>query len=195
MDYDDLFLYNENDLIQNDENNYDNDYDDEYIYINKKVKKHNNKISSNISKYKNNKNLIEHNDKIGYVFRYINNKNIDKINNKNYKGNILNNLEYIDFFKTSCVPGSNIKNAISGNFYPYLVGSSDEKLLFKIALCTGEKGTLNYSYIDKKFIAEQCPLYYDSPEQYERHMNCEVSINTKNLWLNNKNLYITSISK
>ena len=72
--------------------------------------------------------------------------------------------------------GSTIRNAVTGIICKgHLVGTPYEDLYFKISLATGETG--------------QTPniLFYDSPEQYEKHMMCEVSQKTKERW-NEKSL-------
>lgn len=167
MDYDDLFSLDENVLMENINDEF-NQNDDDYFNTKKQKPK-----------------KIEYNNKIGWLLRKPNNK-FEKNENK-LDNNKKNNLEYIEFYRTSYIPGSNIKNAITGNYYPYLVGSNNEKLLFKVAICTGEKGTLNY--VNNQWIAETNLLFYDSPEQYERHLYGEISLNIKRLWLENKTKY------
>jgi len=68
--------------------------------------------------------------------------------------------------------GSCIRNAETGNFYKYKVGSKEEGLFFKVALATGELKTKNGSNV----------LFYDSPEQYEKHLDDEISQNVKQTW-------------
>jgi len=55
--------------------------------------------------------------------------------------------------------GSKIRNAITGNYYgsKYMVGSSMEDLCFRVGISVGK---------DLK------KLFFDSPEQYERHFGC-----------------------
>ena len=69
--------------------------------------------------------------------------------------------------------GTTIRNAVTGARYPgALVGSHAEHLYYKVAFCTGETG--------------QNPptLFYDNPEQYERHMHCTVPESCKKPWFN-----------
>jgi hypothetical protein len=68
--------------------------------------------------------------------------------------------------------GSCIRNAETGNFYKYKVGSKSEDLFFKVALATGELKTKNGSNV----------LFYDSPEQYDKHLDQEVSQTIKQTW-------------
>jgi len=90
--------------------------------------------------------------------------------------------KYVDivFHKTSFIPSSNIKNAITGQFYPYLVGSKEERQLFKVSLSTAEKGTFSNNKV------EPCTLFYDSPGEYERHFGCDVNNSIKTKWLQNQ---------
>jgi hypothetical protein len=77
---------------------------------------------------------------------------------------------------TSGDSGTLIRNAETGNYYKFKVGSKEEELLFKIALATGELKTNNGSNV----------LFYDSPEQYEKHLSYEINQNTKDMWYEKK---------
>jgi hypothetical protein len=82
----------------------------------------------------------------------------------------------IEFYHTPSHPGATIRNALTGLFERGdLVGSLDEDHYFSVILATGETG--------------QNPpiLFYDSPQQYERHFGCQVSTDIKSKWAN-KNL-------
>jgi hypothetical protein len=72
--------------------------------------------------------------------------------------------------------GSNIsgiiRNAVTGTKYNIKVGSKDEALLFKVTNATG---------FNKR--KEPLILYYDSPEQYEKHYFIHVSDEIKQKWL------------
>jgi len=68
--------------------------------------------------------------------------------------------------------GSNIRDAASGNFYPYKAGTLDEYLFFKVGLSTGECKSKNGSN----------NLFYLSPEQYEKHLNGSVTDELKEEW-------------
>jgi hypothetical protein len=79
----------------------------------------------------------------------------------------------IDVYSTSTTPGFMICDAITGSMYKdYRVGTSKEHLFFKVRLSTGELG--------KKCVDS---LYFDSPEQYERHMKTTLSQIIKEKWL------------
>jgi hypothetical protein len=68
--------------------------------------------------------------------------------------------------------GSTIRNAISGSYYyGDRVGSKQEDLYFKVSISTGELGK------------DSVVLFYDTPEQYERHMYATVDSETKQMWL------------
>ena len=65
---------------------------------------------------------------------------------------------------------SPIRNAETGEYYKYKVGTMDEDLFFKAMISTGEvpSGPLT--------------LFYDSPEHYERHQYLEIDDLTKKRW-------------
>ena len=67
--------------------------------------------------------------------------------------------------------GCRIRNAVTGERYPYLVGSSDEDLFFKVCDSTARYGR-KYPLI----------LFYDSPEQYENQQFISVSADIKSKW-------------
>jgi hypothetical protein len=77
---------------------------------------------------------------------------------------------------TSGDTGMSIRNAETGNYYKYKVGSKEEDLFFKIALATGELKTKNGSNV----------LFYDSPEQYEKHLMTELNQEIKDNWVEKK---------
>lgn len=70
--------------------------------------------------------------------------------------------------------GSKIRNAVTGSYYNYIVGSSDEDLFFKVVEATGRNGR-----------KEPLTLFYDSPEQYENQHFRTVSVSqeAKDLWV------------
>jgi hypothetical protein len=69
--------------------------------------------------------------------------------------------------------GTKIRNAVTGDIYTILVGSSDQDLLFKVVQASGRSGR-----------REPLMLYYDSPEQYENHHFVTVDNDSKEQWLN-----------
>ena len=87
-------------------------------------------------------------------------------------------LTKIDVY-TSGVIGSNIRNAVTGEYYDSLVGSKDEDLFFKVKLSTGECNSKNGSNT----------LFYNSPEEFEKYDNMvELDESVKELWRLKKNL-------
>jgi len=72
--------------------------------------------------------------------------------------------------------GTIIRHAVSGSkMNPYLVGSKYEDLFFKVAICSGEFGN-----------KEPFTLFFESPEEYEKHMRVELSDDAKQRWLEKK---------
>jgi hypothetical protein len=67
--------------------------------------------------------------------------------------------------------GSNIRNAVTSQRYPYLIGSVNEDLFFRVVEATGLNGR-----------NEPLRLYYDTPEQYENHHFVTVNQNVKEQW-------------
>ena len=65
---------------------------------------------------------------------------------------------------------SQIRNAETGEYYKYKVGTMDEDLFFKVMISTGEvpSGPLT--------------LFYDSPEHYEKHQGIFLDNLTKKRW-------------
>lgn len=91
-------------------------------------------------------------------------------------------LTRVYFFATSSTPNSIIKNAMTGTFQSdeagryYRVGSRDEDLFFSTILATGEMGQTGPI------------LFYDSPEQYERHFFTKLPEKIKDRWNEKRNL-------
>ena len=67
--------------------------------------------------------------------------------------------------------GTKIRNAVTGQKYPYLVGSLDEDLFFKVSEASGRNGRRSTLI-----------LFYDSPEQYENHCFTTVDNDIKKKW-------------
>lgn len=86
----------------------------------------------------------------------------------------------VEFFPTGTTPNLIIKHAATGKFQGFnnqffRVGTKDEDLFFSVILATGELGQ-NMSV-----------LFYDNPEQYERHFFTKVSQKMKDTWNEKKN--------
>lgn len=88
-----------------------------------------------------------------------------------------NDIFKVDLFETGYQPGLNIRNAISGSYYNHKTGTFDEHLYFKV-IDTCYSGKNPYL------------LFYESPEQFERHYICNVSKETKRKWLERYNAEI-----
>jgi hypothetical protein len=68
--------------------------------------------------------------------------------------------------------GTSIRDAITGvRNFGHKVGSASEDLYFKTRICTGEFGN-----------REAPTLFFESPEQYERHMMLSLDAETKKQW-------------
>ena len=76
---------------------------------------------------------------------------------------------YITVFETN-FSNTHAMNAVTNIPYKVKFGSRDEDSLFSVIIATGETG--------------QTPLilFYDSPEQYERHFSVDLSPSTKQRW-------------
>jgi hypothetical protein len=85
---------------------------------------------------------------------------------------------------SSGMSGSLIRNAETGEYYKYKVGSNDEDLFFKTVNSTGELS------------CGPIILFYNSPQHYEKHQYLFISDETKKTWENKKNArlnYLESI--
>ena len=67
--------------------------------------------------------------------------------------------------------GSRIRNAVTGQYTPYLVGSVNEDLFFTVSDCVGRNGR-----------KDPLQLYYDTPEQYENHQFIILRQEIKQKW-------------
>jgi hypothetical protein len=88
--------------------------------------------------------------------------------NRGYHKIIRNNVEIGVY--GSGTHESPIRNAETGEYYKYKVGTFDEDLFYKVMICTGE------------FPSGPLTLFYNSPEHYERHQYTEVDNLHKKLW-------------
>ena len=90
-------------------------------------------------------------------------KNIDKGYTKIYRSYVTESGRIkrvkIDLYASGGV-GSQIRDAETGEYYSYKVGSLDEELFFKVSLATGE---CNNQLGSNTF-------FYNSPEQYMAHL-------------------------
>jgi hypothetical protein len=83
----------------------------------------------------------------------------------------------IGFYHTTNIPGRMIRNAITGIRYDdYHVGRCDEDIFYKVSYAVGETSR-----------SESCILFFDSPEQFEKHFGLTVRLETKEKWRNKCN--------
>jgi hypothetical protein len=81
-------------------------------------------------------------------------------------------LKKIEFYETGMTPGKKIRCAVTGSrFNQYRVGSLAEDLFFKVCYAVGDLGKRDSSF-----------LFFDNPEQYERHFHCNVTTEVKEKW-------------
>lgn len=79
----------------------------------------------------------------------------------------------IEVYSTSTTPGCTIRDAVTGaGVGKFYVGKRDEDMFFKVRLA-GESGSSD----------RPVTLFYDNPEQYERHLRTVVDSETKEHWL------------
>jgi hypothetical protein len=79
-------------------------------------------------------------------------------------------IEILVYTSPLC-PGASIRDAITGTRYrDFRVGSINEHQFFKVKFATGEMGQ------------DSGACFFDSPEQYEKHMRTSVPIEQKNTW-------------
>jgi hypothetical protein len=82
----------------------------------------------------------------------------------------------IDVYSTVITPGVMIRDAITGARYnQFRVGSTNEHLFFKVGVSYGHTESDNII------------LFFDNPEQFERHMKTTLSQDVKEKWVINKN--------
>ena len=78
---------------------------------------------------------------------------------------------------------SNIRDAESGQYYSFKVGSGDENLFFSVILATGECKSENNSSI----------LFYTSPKKYMEHQSVELSPKQISNWEEKKYNYLKKL--
>jgi hypothetical protein len=91
----------------------------------------------------------------------------------------------VEFFPTNVTPNSGIKHAITGIYQSangryFRTGTKDEDLFFSVILATGE------------LVGQHTPvLFYENPEQYERHFFTKLSQQIKNKWAEKNQLALS----
>jgi hypothetical protein len=93
----------------------------------------------------------------------------------------------INLFNTSNMLNTQIINAVTGfvftddNMIPYRVGTMNEVLFFKVRILNGECGI------------PAVTLFYDTPEQYEKHLNETLSPETKSAYIERRNKHMVQM--
>jgi|688.fasta_scaffold510042_2 hypothetical protein len=77
----------------------------------------------------------------------------------------------VDVYSSGDV-GSRIRNAETGQYYDFAVGSKKENLFFKVSLATGECTSLNGSHT----------LFYLSPNHYMSHLDAYLEPSEQIAW-------------
>ena len=96
---------------------------------------------------------------------------VNRLFNDIYKDGKFHKFINIRMF-SSGITGSNIRNAVTGEYSRHIVGTLEQNLFFKVVMSTGEiKGG-----------STPVHLYYISPEQFEAHQYCEVDERTRVAW-------------
>lgn len=136
-----------------------------------------------ISSYFSDENENETNDNTS-MLSFPNKKNRRAPRVKNVNGcytftRILNDVRVkIDCYATRSVMGSKIRSATTGIINNMFVGKIDEDLFFKVRVVNGEIQSSAYGN----------DFYYDSPEEYERHMFVKVPNKMKDSWVEKNRL-------
>lgn len=86
---------------------------------------------------------------------------------------------------TSSGTGNHIRDAETGEYLNYIVGSSDEDLFFKVLLATGECTSANGSYT----------LFYASPQHYSNHLLCDVNPQVAAAWEEKRDARLIEIKR
>lgn len=79
----------------------------------------------------------------------------------------------IPCFATKSIRDTKIRCATTGIYHSFYVGKSDENLFFKVRFVNGETGSSKYGN----------DFYYNSPEEYERHLFTKIPQKIKDAWL------------
>lgn len=86
---------------------------------------------------------------------------------------------------TSSGTGNRIRDAETGEYLNYIVGSRDEDLFFKVMLATGECTSANGSYT----------LFYASPQHYANHLLCQVNPELYSTWEEKRDARLIEIKR
>ena len=94
----------------------------------------------------------------------------------------------LEYYETKPVNDRRIRNAVTGLWYrddhpkcKYLVGSVQEDIFFKVRISTGEMEVFSRNNHHRTNTTNPL-LFYDSPEQYERHQRMTLAQPLKEKW-------------
>ena len=88
----------------------------------------------------------------------------------------------IGYYHTGYTPGTRIRNAVTGTYETqFFVGRREQDLFFKVVMATGEGA-------NGAIVKDPHQLFYDCPEEYERHFGVTVPDSIKNTWNAQANL-------
>jgi len=94
-----------------------------------------------------------------------------------------NNKKLLVSVYASGQTGSTIRNAVTGEKQTgYKVGNYDEDLFFAVSVSCGHPSLVKLGRRDP------VTLFFDNPEQYERHMHVKVPIDSKIAWKHKYNV-------
>ena len=116
---------------------------------------------NSISESKINDELIKKHDKNYHIYR--------RTTTVEEKGRIYDKKFKLGLFASGGV-GTNIRDAVTGVYYNYKVGSKDEDRFFSVADCSGTKSKSSILY------------FYQSPNHYETVNKTTVNENTHYRW-------------
>lgn len=99
------------------------------------------------------------------------------------------NQKTVEFYDTGCVMGSSIRYASSGFRTSHKVGSRDQDLYFKVV------NTAHPTSSSSKKVRAPCHLYYESPEQWEKHFHTVCPEDVKDAWREKYNRALSRIMR
>jgi hypothetical protein len=88
-------------------------------------------------------------------------------------------MKTVEFYSTPTTPGAIIRDAIHGGlFVKSRVGSPHENLFYKVRMCT----------VKPNVSGDSVTLFFDNPEQCERHMGITIDQAEKERWSDKYNI-------
>jgi len=84
----------------------------------------------------------------------------------------------------SNIPQTFVRNAVTGVKYPFLVGSNEQRQLYKMVDAMGTCDTEGFIIKDRNNLPNLTPnhLFYDSPEQCMSHLNVVIPFEDIKRW-------------